>query len=318
MEIEIKKYTHSDRKVWDDFISNSKNGTFLFIRDFMEYHSERFEDFSLLFYLKNKLIAVLPANIKNDILYSHEGLTYGGLVLSSYAKSIHVLKIFEALIALMREQNILKLIYKAIPHIYHRQPSEEDLYALFRFNAKLIGRSISSCIYPTDRIDYSNLRKRGIKKAILNGISIHENNDFTDFWKLLEDNLSQKYSTKPTHTLEEVKYLKSKFSKEILLTEARSNNSILAGCIIFKSKQVSHIQYITSSKEGRQIGALDYLFSQIIPEAYNTGFVFEFGISTENNGEFLNEGLISQKEGFGARGIIYDTYQLDLNTQTLS
>ena len=36
----------------------------------------------------------------------------------------------------------------------------------------------------------------------------------------------------------------------------------------------------------------------------------DFGISTEERGQRLNEGLASYKEGFGARAVNYDTYAL--------
>ena len=76
----IKKYHKNDYKIWNEFIAHAKNATFLFHRDFVEYHQDRFEDFSLLVFEDEKLKAVLPANIKENLVYSHQGLTYGGLV----------------------------------------------------------------------------------------------------------------------------------------------------------------------------------------------------------------------------------------------
>ena len=78
----VKKYTENDYAIWNDFIEHAKNATFLFHRDFMEYHKDRFEDYSLLVFDGEKLVAVLPANKNGETLYSHQGLTYGGLVYS--------------------------------------------------------------------------------------------------------------------------------------------------------------------------------------------------------------------------------------------
>lgn len=40
----------------------------MFNRDFMEYHADRFEDFSLIFKNeKGKIVALLPGNIKDNI-----------------------------------------------------------------------------------------------------------------------------------------------------------------------------------------------------------------------------------------------------------
>lgn len=40
-----------------------------------------------------------------------------------------------------------------------------------------------------------------------------------------------------------------------------------------------------------------------------------FGICTENNGNFLNEGLINQKQEFGGRGIVHDFYLISTKSR---
>jgi hypothetical protein len=53
-----------------------------FYHDFMEYHKDRFDDFSVLIYENRKLVAVLPL-IKLRMKFSLSRRTYGGLVYSS-------------------------------------------------------------------------------------------------------------------------------------------------------------------------------------------------------------------------------------------
>ena len=84
---QIRGYSKDDAVVWNAFVSNSPNATFLFNRNFMDYHSDRFSDFSLMIFSSKKLVAILPANRVGDTLYSHQGLTYGGLVVTAKAKS---------------------------------------------------------------------------------------------------------------------------------------------------------------------------------------------------------------------------------------
>lgn len=312
MEIRIEKYNRNLKQAWNDFVSGSKNATFLMNRDFMEYHSDRFSDMSLLFYLKNKLIALLPANIDENTLYSHQGLTYGGLLLSPATSAKQVLDIFEQIKPYLHNYGINRIIYKAIPHIYHKQASEEDLYALFRNGATLSGRSISSCICMKEPIRFSELRRRGIKKALSKNLQIRENDRFNKFWKILKDNLAEKFNATPVHTLFEIEYLKQKFNSEIQLFEVSDKDKVIAGCVIFETMNTAHVQYISSSPEGKNTGALDYLFDYLIRKRYAGKLFFDFGISTEKNGTLLNEGLISQKEGFGGRGVIYDIYQLQI------
>lgn len=314
MPIEIKKYSPEDKTNWNQFVGQSKNGTFLFHRDFMEYHSDRFTDNSLLFYQKSKLVALIPANKHGEILYSHQGLTYGGLILDSEISTQAVLLLFDTLKKHLIDQGFRKLIYKTVPHIYHKQPAEEDLYALFRNEARLTGRSISSCITNPASVNYSELRKRGIKKAIANNLSINETSDYSAFWQILDQNLLSKYNVKPVHSLEEISFLNQRFPDNIRLFEVlKKDKTVLGGCVIFEMPQIAHVQYISANEEGREIGALDYLFDQLLTKVFVNKLYFDFGISTEKNGTILNEGLISQKEGFGAKGIVYDMYELELN-----
>ncbi|WP_165020194.1 GNAT family N-acetyltransferase [Dysgonomonas sp. ZJ279] len=311
--MEIKLYKPEYKTEWDNFIRNSKNGTFLFCRDFMEYHSDRFNDHSFMFYIDNNLIAVMAGHLKEQIFYTHQGLTYGGLIMGDKITTVDTLSIFEHITITLRQQGIKKIIYKTIPHIYHLSPAEEDLYALFRNNAVLIERNISSTILLSNKIEYSDSRKRGLKKAEKNNLRIGLSNDLRSFWKILGDNLKGKYCTKPVHTLEEISYLQSNFPQEIHLFSAlNTKNEIIAGCVIFEMKNLIHVQYTAGTEEGKDCGAIDLLIDYIINVAYPHKTYFDYGISTENNGAYLNENLIYQKEGFGARGTVYDIYSIEL------
>ncbi len=309
--MEIKLYTSEFRTEWDNFVLKSKNGTFLHLRDFMEYHGSRFNDYSLLFYGKGKLIAIMPGHIEDKVFYSHKGLTYGGLVMNADTKAKDVLSIFEYLTVTFRHQGIKKIIYKAIPHIYHQQPSEEDLYALFRYNAVLTERNISSTIYLAERLKYSELRKRGIKKAEKNNLKIEESQDFAAFWDILSENLQTRYNKQPVHSLEEIVFLKNKFPENIHLYVVKDEVNLIAGSVVFETKTVAHVQYIAASDNGKESGATDLLVDHII-NSYPDKSYFDYGVSTEENGLYLNENLIQQKEGFGARATVYDIYTIDL------
>lgn len=310
MTIEVKQYSLSEKDVWNEFVTNSKNGTFILYRDYLEYHADRFQDHSLLFYLKGKLIAILPANKKDDRLVSHEGLTYGGLIMSTYTKISHVIEIVEVLKNYLRTNCFQELVYKKIPYIYSGYPADEDIYALFNAGAQQCACSIASCIYPTHNINYSELRRRGISKALKHDLTIRQSNSFSTFWAILETNLATKYKTTPTHSLQEIEYLAELYPNNIILYEVSAQSGLLGGCIIYKTKYVFHIQYIASTKEGQRLGALDFLFDRLITE--NKDLIFDFGTSTENNGLILNQNLIFQKEGFGARAVTYNTYKLKI------
>lgn len=312
MSIRIEKYNTEYKSVWDDFVSSSRNGTFLFYRDYMEYHSGRFQDYSLMFFEKNKLVALLPANISEQVFYSHQGLTYGGLILSEDTKTPQTIEIIDTVVKYLQENKVSKIIYKPIPHIYHRYPSEDDLYALFRNKAILISRNISSSINLSDKLGYSELRRRQIKKAKKQNLIVCESDSLPEFWAVLEENLKKDHQAVATHSLGEIAHLKNQFPDNIRLFCTLKEDRVVAGCLIFETATVAHTQYISATKEGKECGALDLLFDYLIDQVFTTKKYFDFGTSNEDNGYFLNEGLISQKEGFGARGVVYDTYQLNI------
>lgn len=311
--MEIKIYTEENKLEWDNFVRDSKNGTFLICRDFMEYHSNRFQDHSLLFYNNNKLLAVMPGHISDKNFCTHLGLTYGGLIMSTEISMLSVLNIFEHLIVTLRNQGIKKILYKSIPHIYHKLPAEEDLYALFRYKAKLSERNISSTILLSEHIAYSRSRKNGLKKAEKELLYIKESNDLETFWNILNNNLLAKYNKQAVHSLSEISYLKDKFPEEIRLYAAfDSEDKMLGGCLTFEMQQIVHAQYTAATAEGKQKGSIDLIINHIANSSRANKTYFDYGTSTESNGFLLNENLIYQKEGFGARGIVYDTYVIDL------
>lgn len=311
--MEIRRYRREDKELWNSFVSKARNATFLFDRNYMDYHADRFDDNSFMFYHKGKLKAVLPANVAGDTLYSHQGLTYGGLLLDKKATVEDVLECFDSLNSWLRENGISKVVYKALPWIYQQYPSEEDLYALtWKCKAQLISRDISSSIVIDNKLKFAESRKSGIRKALSLNIEVGESNDVDGFWHVLEDNLGNRYNAKPVHTASEMKLLMSRFPNNIKLYVAKMNGEIVGGTLIYVTPQVVHTQYISASLEGKKHGALDLLFDYIINKVYANCRYFDFGKSTEQGGAYLNEPLIFQKEGFGGRGVCYDWYQWEL------
>lgn len=311
--MEIRRYRREDKELWNSFVSKARNATFLFDRNYMDYHADRFDDNSFMFYHKGKLKAVLPANVAGDTLYSHQGLTYGGLLLDKKATVEDVLECFDSLNSWLRENGISKVVYKALPWIYQQYPSEEDLYALtWKCKAQLISRDISSSIVIDNKLKFAESRKSGIRKALSLNIEVGESNDVDGFWHVLEDNLGNRYNAKPVHTANEMKLLMSRFPNNIRLYVAKMNGEIVGGTLIYVTPQVVHTQYISASVEGKKHGALDLLFDYIINKVYANCRYFDFGKSTEHGGACLNEPLIFQKEGFGGRGVCYDWYQWEL------
>ena len=307
------KYIKEFKDLWDEFVKNSKNGHFFFQRDYMEYHSDRFEDFSLMIFDEtNKLISILPANIKENILYSHQGLTFGGFLVDDKMKTEIMLEIFELLKQFLKDKNIVKIVYKCIPYIYHIKPSEEDRYGLFRNDARLIRRDVTSTIDLTEQVRYSKGRKWTINKAKKESIETFQSDNYETFWELLTGVLESNHEAKPVHTLKEIKKLALIFPKNIKLFLAKKDERIVSGALIYENQNIVHTQYLANSEEGRELGALDLLIDYLIKDIYKNKKYFDFGISNEDAGRYLNTGLIAQKEGFGARAVVHDFYELEI------
>lgn len=306
----IFRYTSDKQSAWDAFIAKSKNGTFLMYRGYMDYHSDRFVDCSLMFYLKEKLYAVIPANISGDTFYSHQGLTYGGVVMNEKCTAAEMLQLFEEMNEWLRKQGVKKVVYKPIPHIYSSMPSEEDLYALFRCGAKIEARGISTCIDIQAHPKWRQNRRTALNKSVTEGIVVEVSDDLESFWNILDTNLLQSHGIHPVHTLSEMQRLKASFPKNIVLWVAKNpKGDILAGILMYLTKNVIHSQYISATPEGKASGAVDAIMHELLKSDQK---YFDFGISTERGGTYLNDKLIFQKEGFGGRGICYDIYEYTL------
>lgn len=314
----IKKYDQKDYTIWNNYIDGAKNATFLFHRDFMEYHNDRFDDFSLLIYDKQKLIAVLPANKEANCVNSHQGLTYGSLVYHDQTKLSSVIEIFKSVLFYLYENNIQKFKFKTLPSIYNLKPAEEILYCLFLAEAKLIRRDSLSVIDLSIQNSVSQIRKRNFRKGVSNQLIIKEENNFDSFWnEILIPNLEKKHNAKPVHTLEEISLLKSSFPQNIHQFNVYYQDKIVAGTIIFETQTVAHCQYISKFEKQVNLGSLDFLFQYLIQERFAEKRFFDFGISNENQGKNLNEGLSFWKESFGAGTIVHDFYEVETSNYNL-
>jgi hypothetical protein len=310
-DFSLIRYQDGLRGAWDEVVANSKNGNFLHLRDYMDYHAHRFDEQSVLIERKGKLVAIFPCNRQDDVIVSHGGLTYGGLIYGADVHAVDVLEIFDLLVRHYQMLGAYSLRYKAIPHVFHRYPAEEDLYALFRFGAKLVRRDLSSVIALENRLELSDLRSRKIRKAEKGGVEFMEDADLSEYHRLLESVLSR-FGVKPVHTLAELGLLQSRFPGQIRLFGAMKEGRLLAGALVYDFGSVVHTQYLAASDEGRELGALDLVLVNLRDRVFRGRRYLSFGISTENEGLQLNAGLVFQKEGFGGRGIVHDFYELEL------
>ncbi len=310
----IRIYRPEDASLWDCFVASSRQGTMLHMRGYMDYHSDRFLDNSLIAYRKGKMTAILPANIRQDgTLSSHGGLTYGGwLTPHSHFDGADMLELFEAWTGWCKEQGISQIIYKTVPHIYHRLPAEEDLYALFRFGASIETVNLSTVIDMRDNPGFNTLQKRHLKKSSMLNPWLRESTNTAEFMPILQECLRNRHDAAPVHTEAELQTLKNRFPHGIRLFLAGTGTEPEAAVCVYDTNSVAHCQYIATSESGRENGTLTYLMHHLIHEVFSENRYFDFGTSNEDSGHILNSGLLHQKTGLGGRGIAYQIYKINL------
>jgi hypothetical protein len=319
MTLTVRRYETRDAAEWDNLVAASWNGTFLHGRKFLSYHGERFRDLSLVIEdARGRTVGVFPAaydNAQEDIAVSHPGLTYGGVVHDGRLRGVAMLEALQVIAWSYREEGLHHLRYKAVPYIYHRVPSSDDLYALFRLGARRYRCDLSATIDLEFRLRPSKLRRRDLRKAQRFDVQVESGPHYlAPFWTILEQNLASKYETRPVHTLEEITKLNRMFPDQIECVVGLAGGEVAAGIVLFRTLKVVHAQYIASTTTGNTVAALTAVMEHAIAMSKECRVrYFSFDTSNEHEGRMLNEGLHRCKTSFGGGGVVHEFYELDLS-----
>lgn len=322
-DVRLIRFRDDLEEVWDEFVyTKAKNATFLHSRKFYNHNDlNKTDDCSLLFFKKNKIIALFPAILSeadnNKVLYSHQRSTYGGFVFSNDISIADLDLIITLLIDYAKAESIKQIIIRPTFSIYHKTLSQEVDFLLWKNGFSIKSRELELAIdlgLDTENL-YTDSAKRSIKKAAKAGVMVQESADMEGYWKVLEKNLAEKYGKAPVHSIQEIINLGTLVGKEkIRLFTATLNENIIAGILTFvANERVLHAQYIASDNHFQDFRPLNAVIDHIAKKAKEEGFsYFNLGMVTEPGGEELNEGLCRFKEGFGARGVLRETMQLIL------
>ncbi len=309
----VEPYQPHLKPEWDMVVEQSRNGTFLHRRDYMDYHADRFEDMSLIARDDSgRIIAVMPAHRCGDTITSHGGLTYGGWLMTPRADMIAMTEVWKLMTALLADMGIARLIYRPVPHIYHKYPAEEDLYALWRAGGRLERTLVSSVIDLLEPLSFDMSARQSVRKAMRSGVTVRESDDWAGFWQVLEERLATAHGARPVHSLDEILLLRSRFPENIRLFTAEYEGEIVAGSVVYYTDKVAHSQYTGSTEAGRRLRSLPLLYRHIIDTMPEGIRYFDLGTSNEDAGRYLNEGLIRQKASYGARAVAFNSYCIDI------
>ena len=315
----ITKYNDILFDEWEKFISDSNNGTIFQKQAFLKYHINRkFVDGSLVIKNKSTIVAVVPAAIKKNILYSHPGSSYGGIVLSHSLdfKMIHdILKVIDEY-CIAQKYKALFLINS--PSIYQKK-SDQSLDYLLQWNGfKQTELYISHAVDMSKTSDILSLLTKRKRRYInnnqeLNSLTFEEEAYLDEFYDILIAS-KKKYNTTPTHSLDELIKLKDMFPQQIKLLVTRNENKIIGGSLIFfTNDNVALVFYNTILEQYResQIAMLQLYKCMEIAKKYNLHWI-DFGVShtpEEENPLAPKFSLIHFKEQFNAKGVLRIAYQ---------
>ena len=277
----------------------------------MEYHSDKFHDHSIILYFKEKPAVIFPAHQYQNSIYSHNGLSFGGFLSNNNHGTENLFRFFRSILHYYSKESFTTLYYKKTPLIYQQHLAQSDEFFLFQANAKLENRETNLVIPLRSENKLQDRKKRAIQKSTSYGISVTESDNWDTFWEMLTENLQDRHKTRPVHTISEILKLKKQFTENIRLFMSQKNEKALAGTVLFIHPNVVHSQYIASTEMGRETGAVDFLFKNLI-EKFNDYNWFSLGVSSLRLGGKVNKGLTEWKEGFGAQPFSHDNYLIDL------
>ncbi|MDO5056412.1 MAG: GNAT family N-acetyltransferase [Lautropia sp.] len=314
-------YQADAKDSWNDFVRRGRNGVFLFERAYMDYHAHRFVDASVIVRSSSSqgIVAVLPAHRVNEagdlVLMSHGGLTFGGMVMHPKLGGAEVLAVLTALCEWLGAQGFKRLLLRPVPHIYHRLPSEDDLYALHRLGARLSGVQLSSTLDLQREVIKSGHRRQKMALAESAGV-VAATCSVEHFWPVLEQTLQRRHGASPVHSLAEMQRLMEDFPCIECVGAARQDDEeLLAGAVLYHYDGVTHTQYMAASEAGYRVAAMNAVVEHVIEYAREKGQRWlNFGVSTVDGGRVLNEGLLLYKERFGARSTVLQSYEIEIGS----
>jgi hypothetical protein len=310
----IRPYAADLAPAWNAALAETKTPLFLFDRGYMDYHSDRFVDCSAVGTLDGQIGGLFPASIDRADAHvtSHAGLTFGGPLFVRSLRSGDALELVARWLEWLRERAVARITVKLIPPAFARYPADEVAYALWRHGFALVRRDFSSLLPLKERLPFNSLKVRSVKKAAKAGVELRAPS-VGQFHDLLRAVLNTRYQVDPVHSADELALLISRFPGQIKAHGAFLGGDLLGATLVFNYGRLWHTQYLAVSEAGRDRGALDSVIADVIRQAEECGVLaLSFGTSSEQGGTALNEGLLWQKESYGARALVHDFMSLAL------
>lgn len=317
-DLRARSYTRDDEGAWDELVAESWNGTFLLTRRYLSCFADRFTDTSLVLEDgRGRLIGVFPAAVHASdpaMIESHPAVGYGGVIHGRRLRGTAIIAALEAIAERYYHDGRRALRYKPVPGVYHRVPSEDDLYALFRLGAVRSRCDVASVADTSGDLQARGRRRRSLRKAERAAIEVDRGPAYLEpLWHLVSDRLAEKYQAEPLHDLPELLRVQSRFPAQVVCVAGLLGGEVVAGVVLYRTGQVDHAQYVGADDRGYRSSALDIVFRECLVDCRRHGVrYFSFGNSTLYGGRVFNETLFAFKSEFGAGVVVHECYDLPL------
>jgi hypothetical protein len=311
-DVTIERLTPSLLNEWEQVVEQASNGHAMARVPYFTYHADRFEDHSLLFKKSSRFLAVLPANRDGRVLYSHQGISFGGLIMAQRARFEDVQEMFRLLLAHLHDEGIEKLIYRAPPHPYQVAPREDDIIFLERAGARIVETKIHNMVRCVAKAPRNKGWKNCISRSVKSGLQIRNDASIDEFWPMIERLVREVHRSQPVHSLDEIKLLKSRLGDDMpLLTAHSADGALLGGHLFLRSPSVLTAMYIGESPDGRDLGAGRFTLHHLLTDPAYQGIWLDLGqLVNPANNEVLDS-LLSYKEAAGSRVISRHTWEIE-------
>jgi len=307
LHIEVKEYSPKDAEAWDDLVKRSGAGSVLFFRGFMDYHADRFQDYSLVGFAGGKVVGVFPASKKDNIVTSHAGLTFGSWQFASGLAEETRQRLIELGFDYYKATGVRRLVVREMPAFFNfSELCMQNNLLKSPQSSRLDGAAIDL----EAPLEIGIKRRPRIQKSLRQHVFSKASPAY--FWPLLEEVLLARHGVRPTHTLQEIEMLYARFPGHIQVHTAHYGATLAAGAVVFLSRNVCHLQYMATSDAGRASHALDGLIMWLIQNYTGKVRWLSMGVSNERDGT-LNKGLHDYKMSFGARRFVHETKEYFLS-----
>lgn len=310
-EIEIRRYGSEDRVAWDAFVYEAKNGHFMLTRGYMDHHGDTFLDASMMFYRKNRLIAVMPAHVDDGVLWSHRGLSFAGVISHRRMRTSWMLDLFERLRARLVEDGLQALMYKTVPWPYQDYPAEEDLYALYLMGATCEDMKVTYALRPSHFAGVHETARNLRNRAVRAGVTVRLTNELATFFEIHRQMHEERHMAEPLHSYEELAELTERFPEHILLYGAFEEETMIGGLMVFVDRTTVRMQKMGLTSRGRELYVQSLLVDALMREADFQDRWIDFGTSMDPSTGGLQHPVAFFKETLGGAAIVTRTFRLE-------